>query len=50
MPRPDVLIVLLECIDLFYLSGSIKQTFGGLPCPLPFYIAVVYLSIATVAN
>ena len=42
LTRPNVLIVLLECIDLFSLSGKMKQTLGGLPCPLPFYIAVFY--------
>ena len=49
--RLYVLSVLLEYIDLFKSEWQHKTNiWEGLPCPLPFYIAVVHLSIVTVAN
>ena len=49
--RQDVLTVLLEYIDLFQSEWQHEtNVYEGLPCPLPFYIAVVHLRIATVAN
>ena len=47
LPRPNVLIVLLEYIDLFNPSDNMKQSFRrGLGGSLPFYIAELILSMA----
>ena len=49
--RLYVLSVLLEYIDLFKSEWQHKTNiWEGLLCPLPFYIAVVHISIATVTN
>ena len=52
LKRSNVLIVLLEYIDLFQSEGQHETNiWEGLPCPLPFYIAVFhYKHIAIVTN
>ena len=45
------MIFLLEYIDLFQSEWQHEANiWEELPCPLSFYIAIVHLSIATVAN
>ena len=51
LTRLDVLTVLLGYIDLFQSEWQYETNiWEGLPCPLPFYIAVVHLNITIVAN
>ena len=51
LTRPNVLIVLLEYIDLQQSEWQHETNIlEGLPCPLPFYNAEFYLSIAIVIN
>ena len=51
LTRLDMLTVLLEYIKLFQSEWQHETNiWEGLPCPLPFYIAVVHLNIAIVAN
>ena len=41
--RLNVLVALLEYIDLFQSAWQYQTNIcEGLPCPLPFYIAVFY--------
>ena len=43
LTRPNVVIVLLEFIDLLQFEGQHETNiWEGLPCPLPFYIAVFH--------
>ena len=51
MPRPNVLIVLLEYIDLFNLKGNMKQIFGrGYPALYHSLLLYFILSITIVTN
>ena len=43
LTRPNLLIVLLEYIDCFQSEWQHEPNIlQGLPCPLPFYIAVFH--------